>query len=268
MSDIRPIRHIISNNILVAHEVLYYMSHNKKSKHASMAIKLDMSKVYGRVEWSFLEAIMLKLGFCRQWADWTMCLVSSLSYNFLINGALRGYVCPTRGIRQGRHCPSVSHILFADDSMIFCRATEEEGRELMKILEMYEVASGQRVNVGRSSINFEPQVIPEVREHLVRIIGIREVQDQGKYLGLPSYIGRTKKAVFAYMVSKVEEKIKGWKGKLLSQAGLEVMIKSVASAIPNFVMNCFKLSKGIIDVSNSLMAKKFWASSDKERGIH
>ncbi|GAA0184787.1 hypothetical protein LIER_32075 [Lithospermum erythrorhizon] len=170
---------IISDNILVAHEVLHYMNRNNKSKHASMAVKLDMSKAYDRVEWYFLEAIMLKLGFCRRWVDWTMCLVSTISYSFLINGALRGYVQPTRGIHQGdplssyffllcverltcmllraeerkalngikiaRNCLSISHILFADDTVIFCRANVEEGAELMCILGEYELASSQKL---------------------------------------------------------------------------------------------------------------------------
>ncbi|GAA0155443.1 hypothetical protein LIER_13170 [Lithospermum erythrorhizon] len=92
---------MISNNILIAHEVLHYMNHSKSVKNNNMAIKLDMSKAYDRVEWSFLKAIMLKLGFCRRWVDWTMSLVSTVSYSVLINGVPCGFIRPTRGIRQG-----------------------------------------------------------------------------------------------------------------------------------------------------------------------
>ncbi|GAA0143649.1 hypothetical protein LIER_35779 [Lithospermum erythrorhizon] len=172
------------------------------------------------------------------------------------------------GIKNTRDCSSVSHISFADDTMTFCRATEEGGRTLMTLLDDYEKASGQRVNLGKSSTSFESSVNRQVRDQDVQLLGMREVQDQGKYLGLPSHIGRCKKDVFSYLIEKVGERIRGWKGKLLNQAGKEVMIKSVVSAIPNFVMNCFKLLVGIIDTLNSLITKFFWASSGKERGIH
>ncbi|GAA0171051.1 hypothetical protein LIER_25179 [Lithospermum erythrorhizon] len=80
------------------------------------------------------------------------------------------------------------------------------------------------------------------------------LRDEGKYLGLPSQMGRTKKKVFRYIAERVEERMRGWKGKLLSQSGKEVLIKSVTSAIPNYVMNCFKFSLGVIDNLNSAMA--------------
>ncbi|GAA0187340.1 hypothetical protein LIER_34628 [Lithospermum erythrorhizon] len=74
---------IISDNILITHELLHYLNTNKKGKDTSMSIKLDMSKAYDRVEWCFLEAIMRKLGFSETWIKWVMmCLVTSISYNF------------------------------------------------------------------------------------------------------------------------------------------------------------------------------------------
>ncbi|GAA0166436.1 hypothetical protein LIER_21589 [Lithospermum erythrorhizon] len=90
----------ISDNILIAHEVLYFMNSNKRGKNTSMAIKLDMSKAYDRVERKFLEYVMHKLGFSSTWIDWTMSLVSSVSYSSLLNGAPKVFVRPTRGIRQ------------------------------------------------------------------------------------------------------------------------------------------------------------------------
>ncbi|GAA0162175.1 hypothetical protein LIER_39363 [Lithospermum erythrorhizon] len=83
------------------------------------------------------------------------------------------------------------------------------------------------------------------------ILGMQEVSYQGNYLGLLSHIGRSKREVFRYIMGKVEDRMRGWKGKLLSQAGKKVMIKAVTSAIPIFVRKCFKLSVGIIDNLNS-----------------
>ncbi|GAA0176382.1 hypothetical protein LIER_29386 [Lithospermum erythrorhizon] len=65
-----------------------------------------------------------------------------------------------------------------------------------------------------------------------------------------------------------EGKIAGWKGKMLSQAEKEILVKSVVATIPNYIMNCFKLPIGIIDKLNKVMAKFFWAGSGKDSGMY
>ncbi|GAA0152965.1 hypothetical protein LIER_37597 [Lithospermum erythrorhizon] len=137
----------------------------------------------------------------------------------------------------------------------------------MRILGDYEKALGQKINVGKCSVSFSSRTPMSMREIMLASMGMREVKDQGKYLGLPSQIGRTKKEIFRYIQSKVEGRIRGWKGKLLSEAGKEVTIKSVTSAIPNFIINCFKLPLGIIDDLNSTMAHFFWANEEGDKSI-
>jgi hypothetical protein len=78
---------LITDNILVAYEALYTMSTRMKGKKGYMAIKLDMSKAYDRVKWSFLEAMMLLLGSAKQWVQFIMRCVSSVSYAVLLNGS-------------------------------------------------------------------------------------------------------------------------------------------------------------------------------------
>ena len=119
-----------------------------------MDVKLDISKAYDQVECSFLEKIMIKLGFDPKWVHLAMKTVSTTSYSVLINGELCGFITPTRGIKQGdplypylfllcaeglfamlREAESarqlkgimssqngvcISHLLFADDSLLFC----------------------------------------------------------------------------------------------------------------------------------------------------
>ncbi|GAA0141496.1 hypothetical protein LIER_02628 [Lithospermum erythrorhizon] len=172
------------------------------------------------------------------------------------------------GIKITRKSPSISHILFADDTIIFGKALRNEGAEIMRILKDYEEASGPKVNMGKYSLSFSPLTGQDTRHEILDIMGMREVKDQGKYLGLLSQVGRTKKEVFHFIQAKVEKRISGWKGKLLSQAGKEVMVKSEKSTIPNFVMNCFQLPMGIIDELNRTMANFFWANGDGDKGVH
>ena len=91
----------ISDNILVAFETLHHIKNKKTGKEGYMAMKLDMSKAYDRVEWIFLESLMLKMGFNDRLTGLIMECVRSVSYSILVNGEPRGNIIPTRGIRQG-----------------------------------------------------------------------------------------------------------------------------------------------------------------------
>ena len=76
-------------------------------------------------------------------------------------------------------------------------------------------------------------------------------------MGLPSLVGKGKKSSFNYIKERVSRKLQGWEGKLLSQAGREVLIKSVIQAIPTYTMGCFKIPLGLCyDIE--AMIKKFW----------
>lgn len=146
-------RRMIMDNILIAFEIFHDLkSHSRRNN--GMALKLDMAKAFDRVEWPFLRAIMLKLGFRQDWVNLVICCVESVTFSFIINGEPRGYVKPSGGIRQGDsispylflfcakdlpyllhdaiachslqgptlgpNVPSLSHLLFVDESIIFC----------------------------------------------------------------------------------------------------------------------------------------------------
>ena len=92
---------LITDNILIAFESLHNMKTNCTAKKGFMAIKLDMSKAYNRVEWVFLERILLKLGFQESWVALIMECITMMSYSILVNGELKGMINPSRGLRQG-----------------------------------------------------------------------------------------------------------------------------------------------------------------------
>jgi len=137
----------------VAYETLHTMHCKKKGKKGSLALKVDISKAYDRVEWAFLRGIMLRLGLPIFWIGRVMTCVTSSSFSILINGKPFGMINPTRSLRQGdplspylfllcaegftsllakekiegrihgvsicRRAPTISHLLFADDSLLF-----------------------------------------------------------------------------------------------------------------------------------------------------
>ena len=102
----------------------------------------------------------------------------------------------------------------------------------------------------------------------MEFLGVNEVREYEKYLGLPAVVGRNKKESLNYIRERVWNKLQGWKEKLLSQAGKEVLLKAVVQAIPIFAMSCFKLPMGLIQDIEKLIRKFWWGQRGDQRKIH
>ena len=93
------------------------------------------------------------------------------------------------------------------------------------------------------------------------------IKQYEKYLGLPALVGREKKRNFIYLKERVWKKLQGWKEKLLSITGREVLIKAVIQAILTYTMSCFKLPKGLIKELEVLIRKFWWGYNDDTRKV-
>ena len=204
-----PVR-MITDNILIAFETLHHMHNQRSGKVGSMALKLDMSKAYDRVEWGFLKQVMLKMGFHSQWMSLIMECNSTISYSLLINGEPTGNIIPSRGLRQGdpispylfllcaeglngllnkaasqgdihgvsisRRGPKLTHLFFADDSLLFCRATQAECGKIQEVLQVYESVSGQQLNKTKTTIFFSRNTTQAMQDDIKEILGVLSIQ--------------------------------------------------------------------------------------------
>ena len=93
---------------------------------------------------------------------------------------------------------------------------------------------------------FSSNTPPGIQIAIKQLLGVPAIHQYEKYLGLPALVGRAKKQSFIYLKERVWKKLQGWKEKILSQVGREVLIKSVIQAIPTYKMSCFKLPKGLL----------------------
>lgn len=154
-----------------------------------MRLKLDIRKAYDWVKWIYLEMITEKMGFSWRWINLIAACTRTVTYLAMLNGQPHGLITPTRGLRQGDPkmspylfllvtnglhalfeqaegigdirgvslCPAsprVSHLFFANDSLVFCRATVSECMKIQSLLYQYEQASCQSINRGKNNIFF------------------------------------------------------------------------------------------------------------------
>ncbi|XP_017217507.1 uncharacterized protein LOC108195085 [Daucus carota subsp. sativus] len=97
------------------------------------------------------------------------------------------------GIKVARGAPTVTHMFFADDSYIFCKATKEDAEHVMNILSTY------------------------TKKEVLDILKFHEADDSSHYLGLPNSLGRKKSALLGYLKEKVQQRVQPWDGKLLNK---------------------------------------------------
>lgn len=241
---------MISDNIIIAHELFHALKARKRQSKCYMALKTDITKAYDKLEWGFLEETMRRMGFAGKWIHWIMACVTTVSYSVLINGSPHGHVIPERGIRQGdpmspylfilcaevlshmmntaasrkqiqglKICNQgtpITHLLFADDSLFFLLANDKSCKAIQNILSTYEKVSGQAVNLRKSAITFGSRVRSTVKTRMRRILGIHNEGDGGKYLGLPETVIQKKTEMFQFIIDKVKEKTQGWSKKYVS----------------------------------------------------
>ena len=171
------------------------------------------------------------------------------------------------GVSICRGSPMVTHLFFANDSLLFCKASIQECQKLMAILDLYEATSGQKINEDKSSISFSQNTPSNLKAKVLEVMGPMKDLKHYKYLGLPSIICRSKTDVFAEVKERVARKLSGWKEKLLSMGGREILIKAVAQAIPTYTMSCFLLPKSLCDEIEGMMRKFWWGQREQESRI-
>lgn len=230
-------RRQIQDNILVAHEIFHSLKQRQGKGRKAVVVKLDMSKAYDRLEWSFIKEMMYALGFNPHWVSLIWECISSVTYNIKLNGIIGEPILPERGLRQGdplspylfiiaaeglstllneassrgnllglklaHTAPIVNHLIFADDSMIVTEANVKEAYEIQNILNSYTMASGQRINNSKSSTVFGKGVEDRVKVEFASVLRMNPVVQVSKYLGLPGEWQRSKTQALTWLKDRI-----------------------------------------------------------------
>lgn len=165
-------------------------------------------------------------------------------------------------------CVLLFSSFFADDIMIFSRANVREAQAIINCITTYSSWSGHRINIAKSAVFFSKNCRLTSKNVVNAILNFAPIPARSKYLGIPLFFNRRKKDSFIELKDIIFAKVTGWKAKLLSQAARTTLIKSVANAIPTYIMSLFLLPKSLCANIKSVLRKFWWGfPQDKKHNL-
>ena len=139
---------------------------------------------------------------------------------------------------------------------------------MLNLLHSYEVASGQAINRGKATLFFSKNMRVTIRQTIQSMLGAQVFQDCEQYLGLPMIARKSKTSSFKGVRERIAKKVIGWKEKLISKAGREILIKTVAQVVPTYTMSIFNIPKQIYEDINTILARYWWGQIRDEKKVH
>ena len=278
---------------------LMHSFNTRRVKEGFIAVKVDLQKAYDRANWGFLKAVFIKFGFSVTFVNWILQCVSTESSSVLINGGKTECFSPSRGLRQGDPIspylfiicqeilsrlierqftlgnisgakmntsgPTFTHVMFADDLMLFSKANRREVSVLNECLDTYCRWSGQLINKDKSGIIFSKSVSKVCKRWIKGEFYMKKLPLDAFYLGTPLFSSKCRTKDFRYLIERIESGFQGWRSKSLSWAGKRTMIKSVALALPTYSFSTASVPVAVCNKLDSTI-RRFWWSPNKPQG--
>ena len=264
----------ILDSVLIANECL---DSRLKSVNPGVLCKLDMEKAYDHVNWNFLLYLLKRYGFGEKWCMWIKQCISTVRFSVLINGASCGYFGSSRGVRQGDplspflfvlvmeafnrmigaitsrglisgflvgSCEQtrvvVSHLLFANDTLVFCGADDSQIRHIGALLVCFEAVLVLKVNLPKSALI--PVGSLDDLDQLAGLLGCGTSSLPLKYLGLQLGVASFKlKSMWVELEELMARRLALWKRSYLSKGGRVTLIKNTLSNLPTYMLSLFPI---------------------------
>jgi hypothetical protein len=253
--------------------------------------------------WSFLLYLLDRCGFSLKWRRWIHYCISTVRFSVLINGCPEGFFGSSRGLRQGdslspllfviimealsrminkaveggvlssfqvgsrdQSMVQVSHLVFADDTLIFSDANPAHIFNLRVLFTWFEAISGLKINFNKSEMAPVGNV-PDLG-NLADILRCKTVQLPINYLGLPLGAKAKSKAIWDPILEKMERKLAGWQRMYLSKGGRVTLIKSTLSSLPTYYLSLFPIPSSVALRIDKIQRDFLWGGIGDGKRFH
>lgn len=284
-------KRLIGDNIFLAQSL--FRGYHLDSGPARCSMKLDITKAFDSVNWSFLFAVLNKMNFPVMFQNWVKTCVQSCMISVKINGSLEGFFKASAGLRQGDpispylfvicmevlsvylsklenssafkfhwkcKASSITHLMFADDVLLFCNGDIESVKALLSAVQSFQDVSGLVINKNKSLI-FLSSVRDDELAAIINASGLQRGTLPVKYLGLPLITSKLSARDCSPLIMRIRDQIDCWASSCLNHAGRLQLLKSVLFGIQAHWSNHLFLPKHILKCVQSYFLRFLWGGS-------
>lgn len=286
----------ILEGVVILHEVIHELRSKKKK---GLILKIDFEKAYDRVRWDFLKEVLRGKGFPNQWIRWVMQTIEGGKVCVNINGQRSPYFRTFRGLRQGDPLSpllfnivvdtfrallekaveknyitgvltdlipgGISHIQYADDTVIMVDGSQESIVNLKILLYCFEWLSGLKINFHKTEV-YVFGFSQEEKEAMANMLNCKLGELPMKYLGIP--ISDNGVSAFSDIYNKMRKRLDPWKGKSLSSGGRLTLTDTCLSSLPTYLMGFYKIPASGHEKMDSIRSNFFWEGADGKSKYH
>ncbi|GKV34650.1 hypothetical protein SLEP1_g43008 [Rubroshorea leprosula] len=302
IEEFRPISLVgvmqLVDSVIIANEII---DEAQKRKKKGFVFKADFEKAYDKVCWEFLDYMMLRMGFGQKWKNWINECLKTAEVLVLLNGSTTRQFKMQRGLRQGDplspflffivveglngiissaaslgmvngieigQCGmNVTHLQFADDTIVFGNASEENIWAVKSIMRIFEMVSRLKINFGKSML-MGINVPEEWMTRMSCILNCKQGSFPCKYLSMT--IGGKSRCIAMWrpMIDSFKKRLASWKNRFISLGGRITLLNSVLSSLLVFMMSVHLLLKGLILILDKIRRNFLWGGGENNRKIN
>jgi hypothetical protein len=234
-------------------------------------------------------------GFCQQWCAWVENFCTGGSVGIEINDAIGHYFKTHKGLRQGDPMSPIlfnivadmlsvlikrakdddqikgliphlvedglSILQYADDTILFMDHDLEQAKNMKLLLCVFEQLSGLKINFHKSEI-FCYGEAKHYEQEYTSLFGCSLDSYPFRYLGIPMHHRKLCNADWSIIEERFKHKLSTWKAKHLSYGGRLVLLNSVLSSLPMFMMSFFEIAKGVLERLDFYRSRFFWQGTN------